>query len=237
MPRDPLPGAGAAAPPRVLIVEDDPAMAVALSDGFTYEGFAPVVACDGAAGLRLAAEGNVDVVILDVMLPKVSGLEICERLREARSDVPIIMLTARGQEADKVQGLALGADDYVTKPFSFVELVARVRAVLRRTHRPKAATYAFGDVTLDFERLQATRAGRPLDLSPREMAILECLIARRGEVVTRDQLLQTVWGYKSLPLTRTVDMHIAKLRRKIERTPVAPEFIVTVHGEGYTFVG
>jgi two-component system alkaline phosphatase synthesis response regulator PhoP len=225
------------APLRVLIVEDDPAMAVALRDGFTYEGFDAVVADDGATGLELAREREVDVVILDVMLPKVSGLEICERLREARHDVPILMLTARSQESDKVQGLALGADDYVTKPFSFVELVARVRAILRRTQRGRPATYSFGDVVLDFERLQATRGGRPLDLSPRELAILECLISRRGEVVTRDQLLQTAWGYKSLPLTRTVDMHIAKLRRKIERTPVAPEFILTVHGEGYTFVG
>jgi two-component system alkaline phosphatase synthesis response regulator PhoP len=235
MPRDLLPPLGA--PLRVLIIEDDPAMAVALRDGFTYEGFDAVVASDGAAGLQLASEEDVDVVILDVMLPKVSGLEICEQLRDARDDVPILMLTARSQEADKVQGLALGADDYVTKPFSFVELVARVRAILRRAQRNKPVTYTFGDVILDFERLQATRAGQPLDLSPRELAILECLITRRGEVVTRDQLLQTVWGYKSLPLTRTVDMHIAKLRRKIERTPVTPEFILTVHGEGYTFVG
>jgi two-component system alkaline phosphatase synthesis response regulator PhoP len=221
----------------VLIVEDDPAMAVALSDGFAYEGFRPIVATDGAAGLRLAGDPDVALVILDVMLPKKSGLEVCEQLRAAGNDVPIIMLTARGQEGDKVQGLALGADDYVTKPFSFVELMARVRALLRRTRRPAPRTVSFGDVTVDFEHLQATRAGRPIDLSPREIAILECLVSRRGEVVTRDQLLQVVWGYKSLPLTRTVDMHIAKLRRKIERTPVEPAFILTVHGEGYTFVG
>ncbi len=225
-------------PLRVLIVEDDPAMAIALRDGFDSEGCLVFAAADGAEGLRLARETDVDVIILDVMLPKMSGLDVCAELRAASDDVPIIMLTARGQEADKVQGLSLGADDYVTKPFGFLELLARVRAVHRRTRRtPTARSFSFGDVTLDFEHLQATRAGQPLELSPREFAILECLIARRGDVVTREELLQRVWGYEQSPLTRTVDMHIAKLRRKIEPTPAEPRYIATIHGTGYRFLG
>ncbi|HEX5067780.1 MAG TPA: response regulator transcription factor [Myxococcota bacterium] len=223
---------------RVLVVEDDPAMARALCDGFEFEGYAVQVAHDGSEGLRVAREAPVDLIVLDVMLPRMSGLEICQRLRAERDDVPIILLTARSQESDKVEGLRLGADDYVTKPFGFDELVARVEAVLRRARtRPEAETLRFGDVHVDFTRLRATRAGEPLELSPREFAILACLAARRGEVVTREQLLHEVWGYESQPVTRTVDMHIAKLRRKIEPKPFMPEFIVTVHGEGYRFVG
>jgi DNA-binding response OmpR family regulator len=223
---------------RVLIVEDDPAMAIALRDGFTYEGAVVLLAEDGAAGLRLAREEAVDIVILDVMLPKMSGLDVCAELRRTRADLPIIMLTARGQEADKVQGLTVGADDYVTKPFSFVELLARVAAVRRRAGRHAPARQAtFGDVAVDFDRLRATRAGAPLDLSPREFAILECLITRHGQVVSREDLLRQVWGYHRLTLTRTVDMHIVKLRRKIEPSPAEPAYIVTVHGEGYKFTG
>jgi DNA-binding response OmpR family regulator len=217
----------------VLVVEDDPAMARALRDGFEYEGYAVRVAKDGEEGLRLARDAAVDLIVLDVMLPRMSGLEICRQLREARDDVPIILLTARAEESDKVEGLRLGADDYVTKPFGFDELAARVEAVLRRAPARAAPTQLrFGDVTVDFARLRATRAGQPLDLSPREFAILACLTARRGEVVTREQLLQEVWGYENLPVTRTVDVHIAKLRRKID-----PEYIVTVHGAGYRFLG
>jgi DNA-binding response OmpR family regulator len=168
------------------------------------------------------------------MLPRVSGLEICQRLREAGSEVPILMLTARSQEADKVEGLRLGADGYVTKPFGFLELVARVEALLRRAHRPvEPEALRFGDVEVDFRLLRATRAGAPLDLTPREYAILACLLARRGEVVSREQLLQVAWGCERPPLTRTVDMHIAKLRRKIERDPAAPDCILTVHRVGY----
>jgi two-component system alkaline phosphatase synthesis response regulator PhoP len=223
---------------RVLVVEDDPAMALALRDGFQFEGHSVLLASDGAAGLRLASQAELDLVVLDVMLPRLSGLDVCRQLRAAQSEVPIILLTARSQEGDKVEGLRLGADDYVTKPFSFVELMARVDALLRRTRRrAEPEAQRFGDVTLDFRRLRATRAGAPLELSPREFAILACLIARRGQVVTREQLLQVVWGYESLPLTRTVDMHIAKLRRKIEPDPAEPRHIVTVHGRGYRFTG
>jgi DNA-binding response OmpR family regulator len=222
--------------PRVLVVEDDPAMALALRDGFASEGYDVTVAGDGTEGLALALRGAVDLVLLDVMLPRMSGLDLCRRLRDAGSEVPILMLTARSQEADKVEGLRLGADDYVTKPFSFVELVARVEALLRRTRRPaEPETVRFGDVELDFRRLRASRGGEPLELSPREYAILACLIARRGEVVSREQLLQVAWGYERPPLTRTVDMHVAKLRRKIERDPAAPEWILTVHRVGYRF--
>jgi two-component system alkaline phosphatase synthesis response regulator PhoP len=223
---------------RVLIVEDDPAMAMALRDGFAFEGHHVLHAADGAAGLELAMSAEIDLAILDVMLPKLDGLEVCRQLRAAGRDLPVILLTARSQESDKVEGLRLGADDYVTKPFSFVELLARVDALLRRARRSgEPELQRFGDVAVDFRRLAATRGGAPLDLSPREFAILACLAARRGEVVTREQLLQVVWGYETLPLTRTVDMHIAKLRRKIEPDPAEPTVIVTVHGAGYRLAG
>ncbi len=225
-------------PLRVLIVEDDPAMGIALRDGFRFEGYAVQLATDGPSGLRMALDDRPDLLLLDVMLPRQSGLDVCRELRRAGHDVPIIMLTARGDEADKVQGLKLGADDYVTKPFGFLELLARVEALLRRTRREERPDrYAFGDVELDFKQRRATRAGEPLELSARELALLEYLVAHRGEVVTREQLLQAVWGYRSLPLTRTVDMHVAKLRRRIEPDPASPSFLLTVHRVGYRFTG
>ncbi len=224
---------------RLLIVEDDQAMAVALRDGFEYEGYQVQVAKDGETGLRLAREKDLDIIILDVMLPKLSGLDICKRLRADGNQIPIILLTARGQEIDKVLGLKLGADDYVTKPFSFMELAARVEAVLRRASSrvEKIEDFQFGDVALDFKKFVATKGGQPLTLSPREFKILQYFIEHRGEVVTRDQLLDTVWGYDSFPLTRTVDTHIAKLRHKIEDDPATPHFIITVHRAGYKFIG
>ena len=224
---------------KVLIVEDDQAMAVALSDGFTYEGFGVQVARDGSTGLRLAAEKEVDLVILDVMLPQMSGLDVCRQLRNDGNSTPIIMLTARGQEIDKVLGLKTGADDYVTKPFSFLELMARVEAVLRRTSKPAEAIeqLRFGDVEMCFKNFEARKAGRAIELSPREFKIIKYFVEHRGEVVTRDQLLDAVWGYDSLPLTRTVDMHIAKLRQKIEDMPSDPRYIITVHRVGYKFTG
>lgn len=224
---------------KVLIVEDDQAMAVALRDGFTYEGYAVHVARDGAAGLRMAEERSHDLVILDVMLPRMSGLDVCRQLRSAGNDTPIIMLTARGQEIDKVLGLKTGADDYVTKPFSFLELMARVEAVLRRTSKsPEAAEQvSFGDVEMNFKTFEAKKDGRALELSPREFKMMKYFVEHRGEVVTRDQLLDHVWGYEGLPLTRTVDMHIAKLRQKIEDTPSDPRHVITVHRVGYKFTG
>jgi DNA-binding response OmpR family regulator len=224
---------------KVLIVEDDQAMAVALRDGFTYEGYAVHVARDGAAGLRMAEERSHDLVILDVMLPRMSGLDVCRQLRSSGNDTPIIMLTARGQEIDKVLGLKTGADDYVTKPFSFLELMARVEAVLRRTSKSTEAVEAvsFGDVVMNFKSFEASKDGRALELSPREFKMMKYFVEHRGEVVTRDQLLDHVWGYEGLPLTRTVDMHIAKLRQKIEDTPSDPRHVITVHRVGYKFTG
>ncbi|HEV7893912.1 MAG TPA: response regulator transcription factor [Pyrinomonadaceae bacterium] len=224
---------------KVLIVEDDQAMAVALRDGFTYEGYAVHVARDGAAGLRMAEERSHDLVILDVMLPRMSGLDVCRQLRSAGNDTPIIMLTARGQEIDKVLGLKTGADDYVTKPFSFLELMARVEAVLRRTSKSTEAVEqaSFGDVEMNFKTFEASKGGRALELSPREFKMMKYFVEHRGEVVTRDQLLDHVWGYEGLPLTRTVDMHIAKLRQKIEDTPSDPRHVITVHRVGYKFTG
>jgi len=225
--------------PRVLIVEDDEAMAVALRDGFTYEGYDVRVAMDGAEGLRLAEDGEQDLIILDVMLPKMSGLDVCKRIRRNGSKVPVIMLTARGQEIDKVLGLKTGADDYITKPFSFLELMARVEAVLRRTsgYGDSADTYQFGSVVVDFKRSEVRKGDETLVLSPREYKLLRFLIDHRGEVVTRERLLDAVWGYENVPFTRTVDMHIAKLRKKIEDRPHDPEFVVTVHRVGYKFMG
>ncbi|MGA9768128.1 MAG: response regulator transcription factor [Blastocatellia bacterium] len=223
----------------VLIVEDDQAMAVALSDGFQYEGYSVTVARDGSNGLALATEKEFDIVILDVMLPKMSGFDVCRELRSAGNRIPVIMLTARGQEIDKVLGLKIGADDYMTKPFSFLELAARVEAVLRRASNSTDAggIFKFADVTLDFKKGTALKGEAMLDMSPREFRIMKYFIEHRNEIVTRDQLLDHVWGYDSFPLTRTVDTHIAKLRQKIEDTPGDPRYIVTVHRAGYKFTG
>jgi two-component system alkaline phosphatase synthesis response regulator PhoP len=223
---------------KVLIVEDDQAMAVALRDGFEYEGYSVQVARDGAAGLRMASAKELDLIVLDVMLPRISGFDVCKQLRGAGIPTPIIMLTARGQEIDKVVGLKIGADDYVTKPFSFMELMARVEALLRRTHRRVDSTdhFQFGDIVVNFKKFEVTKHGVPLEMSPREFNILKYFIDHRGEVITRDQLLDSVWGYGSFPLTRTVDMHIAKLRHKVEDTPGDPKHIITVHRVGYKFV-
>ena len=224
---------------RILVVEDDESMAIALRDGFEYEGYEVVVARDGAEGLRLANEAPPDLLILDVMLPKINGLDVCKELRQHGSDLPIIMLTARGQEIDKVLGLKLGADDYVTKPFGFLELTARVEALLRRAagRQEFPDPYRFGDVVVNFRRGDATKDGSSVDLSPRELRLLEYFVRRRGESVSREELLDAVWGYETAPLTRTVDMHVAKLRKKIEDNPADPKHIVTVHRVGYKFTG
>jgi DNA-binding response OmpR family regulator len=222
---------------RILIIEDEPDMALGLRDNFEFEGYAVSVARDGEEGLNQALAEKPDLIILDVMMPRMSGLDVCRRLRGRNMDAPIIMLTARGQEMDKVIGLETGADDYVTKPFSLQELLARVRAHLRRQGRRSIETYNFGDIALDFKRYQASKDGRPLDLSPREYEILKYLIERRGETVTREQLLDEVWGYDNYPLTRTIDNHIAKLRHKIEPVPAEPRYIITIHRIGYRFLG
>ena len=221
----------------ILIVEDDPAMSVALRDGFEFERYGVEMAADGEDGLRLATHGDHDLIVLDVMLPKKSGLDVCKELRRNGKQTPIIMLTARGQEIDKIVGLKLGADDYVTKPFSFMELLARVEAVLRRMARHTAGDeYAFGDITLDFRTYQASKAAVPLDLTPREFRILRYFIDHSDEVVSREALLNHVWGYDSSAFTRTVDTHMARLRQKIENVPAEPRHLITVHRVGYKFV-
>jgi two-component system alkaline phosphatase synthesis response regulator PhoP len=223
---------------KILIVEDEPDMVLGLKDNFEFEGYEVLTAADGLGGLERARTQKPDLIILDIMLPKLSGLEVCKSLRGEGFEGPIIMLTARGQEIDKVVGLELGADDYVTKPFSIRELLARVRAILRRTDgaRKRLARYRFSDVELDFEAYRAKRGGQPLDLSPREFELLRYLIERKGETVTRDRLLEDVWGYESYPSTRTVDTHIAKLRAKIGDSGSEPRWILTIHGVGYKFV-
>jgi two-component system alkaline phosphatase synthesis response regulator PhoP len=223
----------------ILLVEDDPALLIALQRGFEFEGHAVEVARDGEAALRQATEKVFDLMVLDVMLPKLSGYDVCQRLRHAGNLLPVIMLTARDQEIDKVLGLKMGADDYLTKPFSFMELLARVEAILRRIKRAVIVTeqYQFGDVTVNFAALEAAKAGQPINLSQREFRLLKYFIEHRGEVVTRDQLLDSVWNYDRFPLSRTVDMHIAKLRQKIETLPSHPGWLITVHGAGYKFMG
>jgi len=224
---------------QVLIVEDDEATAFALRDGFEYEGYSVAVATDGASAVKLAASEKPTLILLDVMLPEMSGLDVCRQIRASRNDVPIIMLTARGQEVDKVLGLKLGADDYVTKPFSFMELMARVEAVLRRSTNgaDTATSYEFGDVRLDFRMLEATKCGQPLDLSPLEFKLMKFFVDNRQQVVTRDQMLKAVWNSNSTLFTRTVDMHVAKLRKKVEDSPNHPRFIITIYGVGYKFLG
>ena len=213
-------------------------MVLGLRDSCEYEGYEVVVARDGREGVDKAATAKPDIILLDVMLPLMSGLDVCRTLRSRGIETPIIMLTARGEEIDKVVGLEVGADDYVTKPFSIKELLARIRAHLRRAAKQVVPieSFTFGDVELNFKKLTARRGGEPLDLSAREFEILHYLIQRRGEIVTRDQLLDEVWGYDSSPVTRTVDNHIARLRQKIEPEPSDPQHIITVHRIGYRFI-
>jgi DNA-binding response OmpR family regulator len=224
---------------RMLIIEDEPDMVTGLRDSFELEGFEVRSAGDGITGLELARTTNPDVVILDVMLPRMSGIEVCKALRQERREVPILMLTARGQEVDKIIGLEMGADDYVTKPFSLRELIARVHALLRRAQGAppvRLESYTFGSVRLDFKAYRATRGKHRLDLSPREFDLLRYLIEHKGETVAREKLLNDVWGYDGHVNSRTVDAHITKLRAKIGDNGAQPRFIITVHGVGYRFV-
>lgn len=223
---------------KILIVEDESDMLNGLRDNFEYEGYQVIAVKDGEEGLKRATADKPDLVVLDVMLPKISGLEVCKRLRQ-RSRVPILMLTARGQEVDKVAGLETGADDYVTKPFSIRELLARVKALLRRSDpgRQPIQGYSFGGVTVDFVTHQATRNGKPMEFSTKELDLLRYFILHRGETLSRDRLLEDVWGYENYPTTRTVDTHVMKLRQKVEEDASHPKFILTLHGTGYKFVG
>jgi two-component system alkaline phosphatase synthesis response regulator PhoP len=224
---------------KILIVEDEPAMVAGLRDNFEYEGYEVISAEDGVSGLERALADSPDLVVLDVMMPRMSGLDVCKQLKAKRPAVPIIMLTARGQEIDKVVGLELGADDYVTKPFSIRELMARVKAVLRRssTSAPASEVYRFSDVEVNVRSNEVRRNGELVDLSSKEFALLSYFIAHPVETLSRDRLLDAVWGYENYPNTRTVDTHIVHLRQKLEPNPEEPRFILTVHGSGYKFVG
>jgi DNA-binding response OmpR family regulator len=222
--------------PRILIVDDEPEIVRGLEDNLRFEGYVTSTATDGEAALAVAAREAPDLVILDLMMPKMSGWEVCRALRAKGIDVPVIMLTARGAEPDRVRGLELGADDYITKPFSLRELLARVRAVLRRPGpRHKVEEYAFGDVRVRVRSRQVFRAGRAVSLTRKEFDLLAYLLAHQGEVVTRERLLDEVWGYEKFPTTRTVDTHVLRLRRRFEGDPDRPRWIITVHGQGYRF--
>jgi DNA-binding response OmpR family regulator len=223
---------------KILIVEDEPNMVAGLRDNFEFEGYQVMTAPDGAAGLERALSEAPDLVILDVMMPRLSGLDVCKQLKSKRPSIPIIMLTARGQEIDKVVGLELGADDYVTKPFSIRELLARVKAVLRRARTlPKEHEHvSFGDIEVNLRSCQVSRAGKLLDFSSKEFELLKYFLCHQGETLSRDRLLEQVWGYDRFPTTRTVDAHVVHLRQKIEPKPDEPRFILTVHGTGYKFV-
>jgi len=224
---------------RILLVEDEPGLVLTLTDRLTREGYAVESSTDGESGLERAAGEAFDLVLLDVMLPRLGGFDVLKDLRRRNVETPVIMLTARGQVVDRVVGLKLGADDYVTKPFEMVELLARIEAKLRRasaTPHP-AEGYQFGSVRVDFRRAEVTRDGQPLELSAREFQLLKYFIEHRGATLTREELLNEVWGYNAMPSTRTVDVHVAWLRQKIEPNARHPQFVITVHGMGYKFAG
>lgn len=226
---------------RILLVEDEPGLVLTLTDRLVSEGYLVETASDGESGFERALGEAFDLIILDVMLPRRNGFDVCRDLRQKNVQTPVIMLTARGQVVDKVVGLKLGADDYVTKPFDVLELLARIEALLRRAPAaPTAAapeTYQFGPVRVDFRRAEVDREGQAVDLSSLEFKLLHYLIEHRGTVISRDKLLDEVWGYDAMPSTRTVDVHVAWLRQKLEPNPRHPQFILTVHGLGYKFAG
>jgi len=224
---------------RILIVEDEKDMVMGLKFNLEARGYQVLTACDGEQGYQAALKEKPDLLILDLMLPKRDGYEVCKSLKKQLPKLPIIMLTARSQEADVVLGLELGADDYITKPFSVLELVARIKAVLRRSKsgRRIPESCRIGDLEIDFRRYTANKDGKPVVLSPREYEILKYFVEKEGEIISRDDLLNAVWGYDSFPITRTVDTHIAKLRQKIEDKPHDPKHLITIHGVGYKFLG
>jgi DNA-binding response OmpR family regulator len=220
---------------RILVIEDDRAILRGLQDNLEYESHQVLTATDGEEGYRLIRECQPDVIILDLMLPKMDGYELCQQVRSEGNSTPILMLTARSEELDRVRGLDLGADDYITKPFSVPELLARIRAILRRVQSPNHIPnqLCFGDVFVDFERFEARKADQKLRLSRKEFGVLRLLAARKGQVVSRHELLDEVWGHDSFPTTRTVDNHIASLRAKLEGDPSHPQYLITIHGVGY----
>jgi len=225
---------------QILVIEDDSALQLALRDRLTGEGYVVECVGDGTAGEKLASTAAHDLILLDVMLPGKDGFDIARELRIQGVDTPILMLTARGEVTDKVVGLQLGADDYLTKPFEFIELLARIRALLRRSERAVArrqtAAFEFGGVSVNFSNAEVVRDGEPVHLSAREFQLLRHFVENPGVVLSRDELLDAVWGYNAMPATRTVDVHVARLRRKLEANPSHPQHLRTVIGLGYKFV-
>jgi len=222
----------------ILVIEDDLKILRGLEMNLRFEGYTVLSAADGHEGLKKALEEQADLLLLDLMLPGLSGYDICRKVRERKPGLPIVMLTARGEEIDKVAGLDLGADDYVTKPFGVSELMARIRAVLRRTEVQGQCleSYSFGNVTLDFKKYEAEVGGKPVELSAREFDLMRYLIEHAGDAVHRSDLLDKVWGYDVTPTTRTVDSFVLDLRKKLEADPSHPVHILSVRGVGYKFV-
>lgn len=226
---------------RLLLVEDEPGLVLTLTDRLKNEGYTIQVATDGEQAMTRASVETFDLIVLDIMLPGKNGLDVCRDLRQRGLATPILMLTARGQIVDKVLGLKLGADDYLTKPFDMMELLARIEALLRRVSSSdktrRVDVYRFGSVAVDFRRAEVTRDGKAVELSALELKLLRYLIEHRGDALSRDELLNEVWGYDYVPQSRTVDVHISSLRQKLEPKPSHPEHLLTVHGIGYKFVG
>ena len=224
---------------KILLVEDEEGLILTLTDRLVSEGFDVVSAKDGAAGFDIAVSQSFDLIILDVMLPKKNGYDVCRDLRQRGVSTPVLMLTAKGETIDKVLGLKLGADDYLTKPFEVMELLARIEALLRRapakSNGHSTDSFRFGDVTVDFRRATVEKGEAAVELSAMEFKLLQYLIENRGLVHSRDHLLDQVWGYDAMPSTRTVDVHVAWLRQKLEENPRKPRYIHTVHGMGYKF--
>ena len=224
---------------RILIVEDEDSLVITLRDRLQSEGYDVEVAFDGDAAVDLGSQPRFDLIVLDVALPRKNGYDVCRDLRARRVQTPVLMLTARGQVVDRVVGLKLGADDYLTKPFDMSELLARIEALLRRARNAAASADAvvFGSVHADFRSAVVQRDGRQVELSGLELKLLRYFVEHRGALLTRDELLEKVWGYEAMPVTRTVDVHVASLRQKLEANPSRPQHFVTVHGLGYKFMG
>lgn len=227
---------------KILVIEDEKPILQGLMDNLKEEGFEVMGEGIGKNGLQAALNNEVDLILLDLMLPDMNGLDICREIKKKKITLPIIMLTAKSKEADKILGLELGADDYITKPFSINEVMARIRAVLRRVtihakaKKEKLEYHEFADIKIDFVKYEAAKGKKKLKFSKREYEILEYLVKRKGEVVTRNDLLDVVWGYESFPTTRTVDNFIARLRKQLEKKPAKPQYILSIRGVGYKFV-
>ena len=223
---------------RILLVEDEPGLVLTLSDLLTEEGYTVETATDGATGLAMALKGGFDAMVLDVMLPRKNGFEVCRELRQQGKDLAVLLLTAKSQVVDRVVGLKLGADDYLTKPFDPAELLARIEALLRRVKKAgnlPVGTFSFSDVEADFDRGQVRKSGNPVNLAAKELQLLRYLIDHRDNVVPREELLERVWEYQSTVNSRTIDVHVAWLRQKLEDNPQSPRHIHTVRGVGYRF--